>query len=38
VIYKGRVAGELTGDAVELGNVLHLINTGERPRSSKAAS
>ena len=38
VIYQGRVAGELTGDAVELENVLHLMNTGERPRSSKAAS
>jgi ribose transport system ATP-binding protein len=38
VIYQGRVAGELTGDAVELGHVLHLINTGESPRSSKVAS
>jgi len=38
VIYQGRVAGELSGDAVELENVLHLMNTGERPRSSKAAS
>jgi ABC-type sugar transport system ATPase subunit len=31
VIYKGRVAGELRGDAINNGTLLHAINTGELP-------
>jgi ribose transport system ATP-binding protein len=37
VIYQGRMVGELAGREIESGTVLHLINTGEMPRSAKAA-
>ena len=35
VIYQGRMVGELSGREIESGTVLHLINTGEAPRSAK---
>ncbi len=38
VMYQGKLVGELTGDGIEIGAVLHLMNTGEPSRSSKAAS
>jgi ABC-type sugar transport system ATPase subunit len=36
VIYQGRMVGELSGREIESGTVLHLINTGEAPRSAKS--
>ncbi len=36
VIYQGRLVGELTGSDIESATVLHLINTGEAPRTAKA--
>jgi ribose transport system ATP-binding protein len=37
VIYQGRMVGELSGREIESGTVLHLINTGEAPRSANSA-
>jgi hypothetical protein len=31
VIYKGRIAGELRGEEINDGTLLHAINTGELP-------
>ncbi len=31
VIYQGRLVGEVAGDALDSGTVLHLVNTGEWP-------
>ena len=36
VIYQGRMVGELTGREIESGTALHLINTGEAPRSANS--
>jgi ribose transport system ATP-binding protein len=30
VIYRGRIAGELAGDAIDEQNLLHMVNTGEK--------
>ena len=35
VIYRGRVAGELAGDAIEEQNLLHMVNTGEKLREKE---
>jgi ribose transport system ATP-binding protein len=38
VLYRGRLAGELSGSEIESRTLLHLINTGERPPKLAAAS
>jgi ABC-type sugar transport system ATPase subunit len=38
VIYQGRTVGDLTGDDISGATVLHLINTGERPRSAESST
>lgn len=32
VIYKGRLAGEISGSALDSRTILHLVNTGENPQ------
>jgi ribose transport system ATP-binding protein len=38
VLYQGRLAGEVAGDQIDSRTLLHLINTGERPRSYPPAA
>jgi ribose transport system ATP-binding protein len=38
VLYRGRLAGELTGAAIESRNLLHLINTGQMPPAAATAA
>ena len=37
VFYRGRLAGEVAGAGVDSRTLLHLINTGERPRQTRGA-
>jgi ribose transport system ATP-binding protein len=37
VFYRGRLAGEVAGAGVDSRTLLHLINTGERPRRTRGA-
>jgi ribose transport system ATP-binding protein len=37
VIYQGRLAGEVSGAEMDNRTLLHLINTGEKPRASDRA-
>ncbi len=38
VLYRGRLAGELSGSDIQQSTLLHLINTGERPPNSPSDS
>jgi ribose transport system ATP-binding protein len=38
VLYRGRVAGELTGDALDSRTLLHLINTGQVPPAASGGA